>query len=186
MIQNKKAAIEMSIGTIVVLVLAMSMLILGLVLVKNIFSTANDSVEKVRSATGKELDKLFSDESKKLAINLPNNQIEIKKNTDAFVGFAIKNTIQGESGASAFSYDVVASSVETGCQLTTGAASNYLVNGKSKSGINLMPGSDPAVQVVQVSIPDNAPLCTIFYDINVKNAGAPYSTDFFIVKIVGN
>ena len=35
---NKKAAIEMSIGTIVTIVLAMSMLILGMVLVKNIFS----------------------------------------------------------------------------------------------------------------------------------------------------
>jgi hypothetical protein len=177
---SRKGAIEMSIGTIV----AMSMLILGLVLVKNIFSTANDSVEKVRSATGKELDKLFSDESKKLAINLPNNQLEVKKNKDAFVGFAIKNTAQGESGASAFSYEVAASSVETGCQLTTAAASNYLVNGRTKSGINLLPGGDPAVQVVQISIPESAPLCTIFYDINVKKAGAPYSTETFIVNIV--
>jgi len=35
---NKKAAIELSIGTIVIVVLVMSMLILGMVLVRNIFS----------------------------------------------------------------------------------------------------------------------------------------------------
>jgi hypothetical protein len=183
--QNRKGAIELSIGTIVVLVLAMSMLILGLVLVKNIFGTANDSIDKVRSATGKELDKLFSDESRKLAINLPNNQIEIQKNSDAFIGFAIKNTAQGESGASAFSYDVAASSIETGCQLSLAAATNYIVNGRTKSGISLLPGGDPAVQVAQISIPESAPLCTVFYDITVRKAGQPYDTQTFIVNIIG-
>src|SRR3990167_4325944 len=42
---NKKAALELSIGTIVILVLAMSMLILGLVLVRTIFTGAKYNVE---------------------------------------------------------------------------------------------------------------------------------------------
>ncbi|MEK6953289.1 MAG: hypothetical protein AABX29_09845, partial [Nanoarchaeota archaeon] len=43
--KNKKAALELSIGTIVILVLAMSMLILGLILIRTIFTGAKYNVE---------------------------------------------------------------------------------------------------------------------------------------------
>ena len=36
---EKKGAIELSIGTVVIIVLAMTMLVLGIVLVRNIFKT---------------------------------------------------------------------------------------------------------------------------------------------------
>ena len=45
MVLNKKAAMELSIGTIVIIVLAMSMLILGLVLIKTIFSGAKYNID---------------------------------------------------------------------------------------------------------------------------------------------
>jgi len=43
---NKKGYIELSIGTIVIIVLAMTMLILGMVLVKNIFSFEKINITK--------------------------------------------------------------------------------------------------------------------------------------------
>jgi len=46
--KSKKGAIELSIGTIVIIVLSMSMLILGMVLVKNIF---NNDVDEIGSYT---------------------------------------------------------------------------------------------------------------------------------------
>lgn len=51
---NKKAAIELSIGTIIIIVLAISMLVLGMVLVKNIFSDPDIRVtfEECRNETG--------------------------------------------------------------------------------------------------------------------------------------
>ena len=47
MIENKKAAMEMSVGTIVTIVLLMSVLVLGLVLITNIFSGATSSVKTI-------------------------------------------------------------------------------------------------------------------------------------------
>ena len=45
LMRKKKAAIELSVGTIVVIVLAMSMLILGLVLIRNIFKGSIDNFD---------------------------------------------------------------------------------------------------------------------------------------------
>ena len=44
-IKNKKAAMEMSVGTIVTIVLLMSVLILGIFLVQNIFKSAKGAVD---------------------------------------------------------------------------------------------------------------------------------------------
>src|SRR3989344_8659617 len=67
---NKKAAIELSIGTVVIIVLAMSMLILGLVLVRNIFTGAIDSVNDLDGKVKGEISNLFTEEGSKIAIRL--------------------------------------------------------------------------------------------------------------------
>ena len=46
-ITGKKGAMELSMGTIVILVLAMSMLILGLVLIRTIFMGAKYNVQTI-------------------------------------------------------------------------------------------------------------------------------------------
>ena len=60
-IKNKKAAIELSIGTVVIIVLAMSMLILGLVLIRNIFTGATESVDQINDNVRSEIIKLFQE-----------------------------------------------------------------------------------------------------------------------------
>ena len=61
---NKKGAIELSIGTIVIIVLAMSMLILGLVLIRNIFSGSNDAVGQINTGVISEIQKVFANADK--------------------------------------------------------------------------------------------------------------------------
>jgi len=76
---NKRAAIELSIGTIVIVVLAMSMLILGLVLVKNIFGGATASVNILDTKVQNEINKLFSDEGADVVVKLGSDQtVKIK------------------------------------------------------------------------------------------------------------
>lgn len=183
--RNRKGAIELSIGTIVVLVLAMSMLILGLVLVKNIFQGATYNVNTLNKNVEAEINKLFNDRGQKTVIYLPDNQAEIKKGESFGIAFGIKNTAEGESGASLFSYDITASSVQTGCQLTLAQADSYISLGKTASGLSLTPGADATYRIVRITPPDTAPLCEISYDLNVKKNGQPYDTSFFIIKIVG-
>jgi hypothetical protein len=70
MAYNKKAAIELSIGTVVIIVIAMTMLIMGIVLVRNIFSGATQSVDSLNDKVKGEIANLFSEEGSKIAIKL--------------------------------------------------------------------------------------------------------------------
>jgi len=68
--KNKKAAFEMSIGTMVVIVLAITMLILGLTLIRNIFRGATESVSVLDENTRKAISSLFTDETEDIVIQL--------------------------------------------------------------------------------------------------------------------
>ena len=57
---GKKAAIELSIGTIVIIVIAMSMLILGIVLVRQVMCAGIILTDEVSRATENEIKSLFS------------------------------------------------------------------------------------------------------------------------------
>lgn len=59
-VMNKFAAMEMSIGTIVVIVLAMSMLILGLVFVRNIMCSGIIITEQISAGAENEIKGLFN------------------------------------------------------------------------------------------------------------------------------
>jgi len=77
--KNKKAALELSIGTIVILVIAMSMLILGLILVRTIFKSATGTVKQLDDGVRQEIQGVFNtDEDKDIVVLLGSgNKIEI-------------------------------------------------------------------------------------------------------------
>src|SRR3989338_8396680 len=83
--KSKKGAMELSVGTIVILVLAMSMLILGLVLVRTIFSSATGAITEVDKGVKDAISKEFADSYKKLVIYPTERKIEIKKRTQGEV-----------------------------------------------------------------------------------------------------
>lgn len=88
-IKNKKAAIELSIGTVVIIVLAMTMLILGLVLVRNIFKGATDSVDTLNDKVKTEITNIFAEGGSKIAIRLGADKIaKVESGTDGF-GIAV-------------------------------------------------------------------------------------------------
>lgn len=95
--QNKKAAIELSIGTIVVVVLAMTMLILGLVLVRTIFSGTTESVNTLSDKVRGEITGLFAEEGNKIAIRLGADKIaKVKAGTENFAVAFGGQTAEGE------------------------------------------------------------------------------------------
>src|SRR3989338_9124029 len=122
----KKGAIELSIGTIVVIVLAMSMLILGLVLVKSIFTGATYNVDQLNKNVEAEINKLFNEKGENIVLYLPNNQAEVKQGKSFGIAFGVRNTAEGESIASRFTYKIQASSIQKGCQLSLTQADGYL------------------------------------------------------------
>lgn len=181
-----RGAIELSMSTIVVLVLAMSMMILGIVLVKNIFSTGTDAVDLIDNNLKAQINQLFNNDDRRTVVYLPANAADMKKGTKYLVRFGIKNVVRGESEAGQFTYQVRASEVEEGCKgLTLEKAETFLKTGKTLTKpLPIIAGDKPTERTIVVEISEDAPLCTVSYDLVVKKDGQDYDTNYFIVTIV--
>jgi len=170
--KNKKAAMEMSVGTIVTIVLLMTVLILGLVLVNKIFRSSTSSIDQIDQAIQSEITKLFTEEGKKVVIYPTSREISIKKGDSGGFGFSIKNNDPADG---TFSYEVGASEVSSSCKMTLSDADNLIILGKSGSGINLPSGSymENAI-LVKFEILESAKICNIRYSLDVKKDGTQY------------
>lgn len=181
-VMAKKGAIELSIGTIVIIVLAMSMLILGLVLVRSIFSGAKYNVDQMNDKVRDEIGKLFV-EDKKTVVYLPNQIASIEQNEQWGVAFAIKNLAQGSAEAGRFSYDVVVSDpdVRKKCGLGETEIERWITTGRSDD-INIAPG-ETYFGTVRFFIPEGAPLCVVRFHLDVTKDNQHYATDFFDLEV---
>ena len=178
---NRKGAMEMSIGTIVTIVLLVTVLVLGLVLVNTIFSGAKYNVEIIDEKIREQINTLFSDD-KPLIVHLPNKKAEIKQGEEWGIAWAVKNLKEGTTASSSLTYEVVASET-TDCGITNSEATSYIKLGQKETiGIPLTPGQIN-YEISRIIIPDNAPLCNIRYRINTELDGASYESSFFDVII---
>ncbi len=180
---SKKGAMEMSVGTIVTIVLLVTVLILGIVLIKNIFSSAKGVVDLTDQQLRDEINKLFSEDSK-ISIYPGTRFVEIKQEETGGVGVGIKNLLVGATGNKAFSYTVAVSDagIQEKCGITKEVAEAWITTGKAEEDIPIPPG-DYSTQKVLFEIPTGSPLCTIRFRINVEADDAAYATDFFDVKV---
>ena len=183
--KGKKAALEMSIGTIVVVVLAMTMLILGLVLIKSIMTGAKYNVDTLNDKVKGEILKLFDeDNSAPVIVYLADNKADIKQGGDWGVAFGVKNLDSG-STASTFSYEVTSGSsvdeLKTNCGINENEALSYISLGKTGQA-SIIPGQIQTF-LVRIQAPKTAPICMIRYNIEVKQGTAQYQTAFFDLNI---
>jgi hypothetical protein len=181
--QNRSAQMEMSVGTIVTIVLLVTVLILGVVLIKNIFTSAKSVVDMTDQQLRNQIDQLFSSDSK-VAI-YPDTVVNIKQEEQNGVGIGIKNLLTGVSGNAVFSYVVTASDSASlaKCGVDETTAESWIATGRTADNINIASG-DTFVGRVLFNIPVGAPLCIIRYTINVKDNGQTYaSSNFFDISI---
>jgi hypothetical protein len=178
---QKRGAIEMSIGTIVTIVLMVTMLILGIVLIRNIFSSAKGVVDLTDTQLRNEVNKLFSEENA-IAIYPGTRYVEIKQTATDGVGFGLKNLQQGATGGTSFSYKVSASDVAN-CGVTQQVAESWIVVGKAENDITIPIGGN-VVRKVMFQIPIGSPLCIARYKVEVQAGSNAYASDFFDVKIL--
>ena len=177
--KNKRAAMEMSVGTIVTIVLLMGVLVLGVFLIQKIFSSATGAVDVIDQEIKSEISKLFStDESKKIVIYPSSRKITIKKGEQGLgFAFSIRNVDDEEA---TFSYSVEAS--ETDCEsLNVEEASSYLALGKS-GDIQIAAGSimeNP--KLVTFNIPETAPPCSVSYSITLTKEGEVYGSSVDVI-----
>jgi|WetSurMetagenome_2_1015567.scaffolds.fasta_scaffold174179_2 hypothetical protein len=192
---NKKGAIELSIGTIVIIVIAMSMLILGLVLVRTIFTSAITSVTSIDAGVKNKIQQMFSeDEQKKIALIPDQGIIELKQG-EIGSGFAlsIRNT-PGGGATSKYSYAVSVADpdIQTKCGYSelnmigpNGKAS--ITAGKRMDDITLADGNAMDTPVhVRFSVAEDAPICIFRLQVSVTEVGGTpgaYASAVMDVKI---
>lgn len=180
---NKKGAIELSIGTIVIIVLAMSMLILGLVLIKSIFSGAKYNVDEMNDKVKDEIAKLFVEDTKAV-IYLPNRIAEIKQGEQWGVGFAIQNLISTQR----FSWriEVDDARIREKCGVTELQAERWVTTG-GEGSVDIASG-DKYSDVIRFSIPagtvSDISTCLVRYHLIIeKEDRTNYKTESFDIDV---
>lgn len=179
-LKNKKGAMEMSVGTIVTIVLLMSVLVLGIFLVQKIFKTGTSAIDTVDAQIQSEINKLFASEGKRVVIYPSSQEISLKKGDDPKgFAFSVKNE---DVETREYGYVVEAQDV-AGCgALTTEQASSWAR--PSKGSFSLGGGNSLTLaEKVLFSIPLTAPPCTVIYRVIIDQEGEPYEAPTIFVTI---
>jgi len=96
-LSNKKAAMELSIGTIVIIVLAMSMLIFGIILIRSIMCGALGLTGDINNKVKNEIQRLFQSQGGEVVcIGSGTKSVSIVKEETNFVWCTIKAPKQAE------------------------------------------------------------------------------------------
>ncbi len=185
---NKKAAVELSIGTIVIIVLAMSMLILGLVLIRGIFRGATDNVEEINDKVKEEIKNLFVNDDERAVLKLTDSTAKVKQGSEFGVAFGIRNTERGAVGSQLFRYDTILDdpNINANCGVPKETAEQWIKFGSGS--LSVRPG-DVDAERIKVVLPEDTPLCETKYRIVIYRAdkgesqASPYEDLSFFLQI---
>jgi len=178
--KNKKAAMEMSVGTIVTIVLLMTVLVLGLILTQTIFKGGEDVTKLTLDKVKDEIGGIFQSGEVKVAVT--SQSLELKNNQRGQFGIGIKN-IADLTGASSnvFNYQIRFS--ENDCGINQDVSMRLINIGKSGT-LEISPG-DTAYDLIHFKIPKGFPECDIKYYLIVTRGSnnQPYDTIPLIVYV---
>lgn len=176
--RKKRGAIELSIGTIVIIVLATSLLVLGLVLIKNIFSGATESVEVLNDKVISSMSGLFTEEGEDLIVKLgPDQTARIKPNSGDF-GIAIAaRTADGSSTDRERMQYRLELETDTNVENCVKLLDAPRVRNLFITPLNAFRGFDKfqganAFALIELNIPKGTPVCSQKVFVNVKDTGA--------------
>jgi hypothetical protein len=176
--RGKKAAIEMSMSTVIIIVLAVSFLILGLILLRNIFGNATTSMGTIDDKLKNQLSSLFADEEQQIFIKPDDGQLKIRAGTTNF-GFVIgARTRNGNDVAkrSDIQYRLVLDkNAPNNClkKITEAKVRSWFVGSKIATGESDLTynsitdyKADQGFVRIQIDLPSGTVLCTqtVYYD----------------------
>jgi hypothetical protein len=171
---------EMSVGTMVTIVLLVIVLVLGIFFIQRIFTSGTNAIDGIDTKIQTEIDNLFAQEGKKIVVYPKEREITMDQGDSGGFGFSIENKDLTDG---TFTYQVLVEEIASGCQLTNEQAESLIILGKSGtkelgSGAKL----DDAI-FVKFSIPETAPICAIRYSIDVEKDGDAYTSSSMDLKI---
>lgn len=175
--KSKTGAMEMSVGTIVTVVLLMSVLVLGVFLVRQIFFSATGAIDSINTEVESEIQKLFSSEGKRFVIYPTSRAITLKKGDDPKgFAFSVKNK---ELVSVDYTYTVTADDVSSCGSLSKDEANDYLIGGSGSFSLG-RGDSLELPRLVKLDISETAPLCTMTYVVNVRGGETETGGEIFV------
>jgi len=180
--KNKTGAMEMSVGTIVTIVLLMSTLVLGLVLIRNISKSSTENISAIDQKVKDQISKMFSEDDLSKVVIYPSRNIKIKKgDSESGFGLSIRNV---DSTAGFFSYEIT--NTDSSCGITKTNAEDLIVLRRTQTNIQLGGGDVMSQPILVVfDIPDSAAPCLIAYTLDVKKGTTAYEQVVFNLEITG-
>lgn len=196
---EKKAAMEMSVGTLVTIVLLMAVLGLGIFLIQKIFTGATDSVDVINDKVMGQINDLFSSQNARVVVKLgADRKAKIKRGS---IDFGIAIGAKTNSGGPVISrnqlqYTLELDTSEAGnCIALLGSDGGNIVKGwiNQKSviggpGENDKQGfdeyeADKAYAIVYFDIPDAVTKCSQKIYVSVTEGTEAVGGTFFKIQI---
>lgn len=170
---------ELSVSTIVIIVLAMSMLILGLMLIRNIFKGGTGAIESINSQVAGEINKMFG-EDKRVVLYPSSGVIEVKQGKTGGFAIGIKNKLSGMSADTArFAYLVTPYDFED-CDVSEEHILSLFSGNDWKGEDLLISTEEPSHFEVFFDPAEGDPLCSVKFKIDVTyDGGKTYGTTQF-------
>jgi len=181
-LNSKRAAMEMSMGTMVTIVLLMVVLVLGIFFIQKIFFAGTNAIDTIDTQVQSEMQKLFgSDDAKRVVMYPTSQRLKIKQGAiDEGFAFSLKNL---DSEMASFTFDVLATDTShCPASITEEVATSYLL-GRSGSITDLRSG-DTFNRLVTFIFSETTPLCTMGYELDIRREdGSSYDNLNFFVTI---
>jgi hypothetical protein len=172
--QNKRGAIDLSIGTVVIVVIAVMVLIIGISIVSKLGCSAIRGIDTLNDATVNEIYDKFSDGSK-IVVKEPKN--EIRKGVDYNIALGIQDS---ESRQSSYSYSIEASDLGT-CKFSKEVADSFIILGRTSENFGI---DEKVALMVVFSIPTTTENCVLKYKISATKDNEFYDAKEFQVSIL--
>jgi len=159
--------------TVVVIVLAMLMLILGLTLIRTIFTGAKYNVEQINEKVRDEINKLFIQEDQRSAVYLAGSSAEITQGDSFGIAFAIRNI--GSAGAFNYNTKMISKSCVRDDPM------DWFILPPSAAGVQI-PDGQSFHDLLTIRPSQTAELCTAKFVIEITKDDQIYDSPFFILE----
>jgi hypothetical protein len=155
--KNKRSAFEMSITTIVILVIAMIMLILGIMLVRKIMCGGMNIAEETLAGAQSQINKLFGEESgQEIVCAGTKDTVTIIPGRDNIVGCGATPSETSKT----YTYDFTIRAYDINNNDISGEVNKWIIGSKSGTRQNIKPGQT-AYLSFNIHPPKNAPYASI-------------------------
>ena len=190
MIKNKTAAMEMSVGTIVTIVLLMAVLVLGLTLTRSIFRETTKSIDDLSSGVQKEINNLFGEENKNLVIALGSQKTaKVRQGTENFgipMGFSPDDPTAWGNRKDGCTYEIEPANQPEYC-INKGwdNIEDYITTGYKNVDFDEFQVVN-GYALIKINIPDTIPPCLQRFTVFVGCSGRPEEAakTYFDIEVI--